>query len=189
VLARWIINSKLDYDERWARRIEQLSMAAAAAWNSYEISKQNQEETITNYLPRPCRACDDGKVAGTDDWCAVCGGTGSVVVENVTRKVKGQAGDSSFLREFRENVKDMIRLEGLYEIMMENIKGKENPPPPPPAQYNTFIQADKFFDVSKMSSETLLKAKMLLEDMRTVKASDDFIIDVGDDKQNIKEKP
>jgi len=55
-------------------------------------------------------------------WCPTCKGDGTVMAEVVTRKVKGRAGDSSFLKEFRMSIQEVCKLEGLYPAT--EVKGK-----------------------------------------------------------------
>ena len=82
--------------------------------------------------------------------CKACKGEGTVLVEVVTKKVKGQAGDASFLREFRENMTAAAKLKGLFP--------KERAMPP------LQLNADNLYihggiDYTKADPKTILKFK------------------------------
>ena len=98
--------------------VKKHEFAGHRALDSYRVSKQKQEQVVTNHVLRRCEECKGtGMRNGDEDckeWCPECGGEGKVMEETVTRTVKGQAGDSSFLREYRANVEAISKLEGLY---------------------------------------------------------------------------
>ena len=77
-------------------------------------SRQDATEITTQYVPRRCRDCKGTGTIGTapangskakPKACPACKGEGTVTVEVVTKKVKGQAGDSSFLARTNQSMK------------------------------------------------------------------------------------
>jgi len=119
----------LQYDIRttkWKRskRVKQLERIARESINAFEKSQQNVEEISTVYTPKPCPDCKGTGFANEIDWCVACEGKGTVMTEVVTKKVKGQAGDSSFLRVFNECIKEIAKLEGLVVKEPLVVKGQ-----------------------------------------------------------------
>ena len=139
------------------RQIKRLEYAMQKAIESYFRSRQDVIQLTTTYTPRACRACrGTGMKPGSDRWCEDCSGDGTTMEEVVTRTVRGQAGDSSFLREYRECVRELSRLLGL------------NPPKKPRrvAVEGKVVHAHLHggrIDLSGASSETVLEAKAALD--------------------------
>ena len=79
---------------------------------SFRKSQRDAVEITKHVKKVPCRSCDNGL---DDDGrgCVRCGGKGYVKDITVIDKRKGQVGDVGFLKEFRENLKCIERLEGL----------------------------------------------------------------------------
>ena len=97
-------------------RLEDVVREATVA---FEKSKQNKEEVRIEYKKRICNDCDgtgmeDGN-AISEKWCETCEGLGTTVQEHITKKVTGTAGDSSFLKEKREAVKQQAYILGLIQ--------------------------------------------------------------------------
>lgn len=100
--------------ERRFKRIRQLEFVYAQAIESYERSRQDEEEILTQHKPTPCNRCKaTGKNGNGNSKCKACDGTGTQLVEVVTRRVKGQEGNASFLEAARKSLVDICRLEGL----------------------------------------------------------------------------
>jgi hypothetical protein len=141
------------------KRAESIAWAEAAAlnvWNQWEVSKQNQETITTAYEDRLCKDCkgtgwEDGKEA-SGKWCMTCKGDGFKTVEVVTRKVTGQAGDPSLLREYRE----FKRLAGYYRGIDAKLKKKEGNQ----GQNNVVVVPTMNF--SGAGDDELLEAKKML---------------------------
>lgn len=98
------------------RRIAQYDYAGKLAHDSYLRSCQDEVQITTQTKLEKCGECKGKKVVGPrgeKSPCLVCNGEGVVSVECTTKKVKGQVGDASLLKEYRENVKAAAALEGL----------------------------------------------------------------------------
>jgi len=95
---------------------------------SYERSRKDEQTTTTTYKPVSCEQCAG---TGFEDEehnttpCAGCEGTGKRSVEETQTKVKGQAGDASFLKEARQNLQELAKLMGM-DVKQVNIKGQVN---------------------------------------------------------------
>lgn len=116
---KWIFDTWLKDDIRTAkdkrnRRVRQLEMVVQMAIVSFERSRQDAEEITLTKVPRRCPDCKGSGMNGDDNWCETCNGDGTIYAETETRRVKGQAGDSSFLGKFTEAVREMARIENLY---------------------------------------------------------------------------
>ena len=89
--------------------------------DSYERSKKNAIETSTVYNTVKCKQCkgtgfepSEDEDDESEEWCLTCEGEGTVVVEVVTQRVKGQAGDSSHLTNMLNAIKEWNKLHGNY---------------------------------------------------------------------------
>lgn len=133
-----------------ALRVKQLEYGALKAMESYERSRQDSEEITTDYVPRKCIDCKGtGFIEGTTNWCLTCDSTGSVLVEHVVRKVKGQAGSAAHLAVYTKAISDIAKIKGCYPLnnqVTDNSIGK------------TVIQAS-MVDYSKAPAELLLRAR------------------------------
>lgn len=94
--------------------------------NAFVRSQESEEEITTSYDPRKCPDCKDGMVEGTDEWCERCDGTGKIIVEKVTRKVRGKAGDSSFLSAELAAMREENRLLGRYPHRNDVLREQRN---------------------------------------------------------------
>lgn len=96
-----------------AIRTKQLENILRLALDGYDRSKRDEEEFVIQ--ERPCFKCHgEGKMEdlpGKFKDCLDCLGKGKIVSE--TTKVKGKAGDSSFLNIARGVVAELAKLEGL----------------------------------------------------------------------------
>lgn len=154
---RWALSSKDSAKYRRLHRIKQLEEVFRCAMESYERSRRDEEELVTQYKPQKC--CDCGGVGKVElEDCTACQGTGRVVVEATTRRVRGQAGDASFLNQARQTLMNIAKLEGLTV-----------PPTSVRAQQAVVIQqtvavegedANPFIDVPK---DVLLDARRALQ--------------------------
>jgi len=117
---KWILKNWLDIDSKnaqynRAKRVKQHEAGAFEALQAYKRSCDNAEEVRTTTSRQRCPDCrGTGMVGETEEWCSNCNGEGEVDVEVINKSVKGQAGDSAHLREYRENIKECARLEGLH---------------------------------------------------------------------------
>jgi len=174
---RWIWKQWEEEDAAWSKvakqkRIRQLEISAQEAMDSFERSKENQEEVTTTYHPRTCKACKgSGMVEGTEKWCPECGGEGKVLSEVVTRKVKGSPGDVGYLRAFNEAVREMSRLEDHY-----NYAGVGRPRNEV-VEKHLHLHQHKL-DLSGVSSEVLLEAKGAMERLREAAGANGKVITV-----------
>lgn len=152
-----IENLWLQYDIRttkWKRskRVKQFERTAREAMAAFERSQQNAEEITTIYTPQKCPDCNgSGFAADEIEWCEMCKGTGKVTAEVVTRKVKGQAGDSSFLKAFNDSIKEIVKIEGLIPKESLVVKG---------AITHEYVNTLSI-DWSKVPDEALLEVKRI----------------------------
>lgn len=117
---RWLANDIHTTRKMIRCRVKQLEQSARAAYDAFQVSKQNSETVTTSYDPVPCKACKGS--GGNGKPCKVCAGKGNVLVENVTRRVQGQAGDSSLLHVYTLSITQAAKLEGLYQAAKEQKK-------------------------------------------------------------------
>lgn len=111
----WATSSREGAKFRRLHRIKQLEEVFRAAMESYERSRQDEEEVVTQYKPQKCFDCGGmGKVDLED--CTTCQGTGRIVIEATTRRVRGQAGEASFLNTARQTLMSIAKLEGLTVV-------------------------------------------------------------------------
>jgi len=150
------------------RRIRQLELVVQKASVGYERSRQDVEEINTTYTPRECKECKGtGMVGDTTEWCLACKGEGKVMTEIMTRKVKGQAGDSSFLGRVNEAVREMCRLENHYP----SYRGKGR-------RRSVHLHKHQHINLSGVPSEVLLEAKGVIEKLREAAGGNGRVIDV-----------
>lgn len=100
-------------DDRRRYRIKQLENIVSMALASYDRSRLDEEEfTISQKTCPICDGTKEMKQDGTTTKCRGCDGVGYVQTEQT--KVKGKAGESSFLKVAVDTIKEIGRLEGLY---------------------------------------------------------------------------
>ncbi len=150
---------------RRAQFVRRMEMAGRLALESFEVSKQQAEETTTQSIPRRCRDCKGAeKVNGSRTKCPACSGKGTVTVEVVTKRVKGQAGDPSFLKVYKDCMTEIARVKGLYP--------KEKPGGPALFGNGAKVAIVGGVDYSKVSPESVLQARQaLLEVAESAKAN------------------
>jgi hypothetical protein len=91
------------------------------------------------------------------EWCPICGGTGEILVERITRRVTVQAGDPAFLAEFRKNIEEIAKLEGAYlHVRME----PEYRRPPFGLE-----RSEQELDYSRVPPDLLIKAQALMDEL------------------------
>jgi len=150
-----------------------LNNILANAVSGYQRSRQDAEEITIAYERRKCRSCngtgwqDANEESG--EWCENCNGDGERVVEVMTRRVKGQAGDSSFLRTQLEVVKEINRINGNYPERTKKVEHKH-------------VHAQ--IDLSRASSEDLLAAMEIVDVLRRseVKQIESEVVGYNEDK-------
>jgi len=117
---KFIFNEWLDQDIKETKaeiayRVRQLELGAFEAYQAFQRSKQNDEQVKTSYDREVCPQCGGKKtINGSKKLCEVCKGIGEIVVENITRSVRGQAGDAGLLRIYTDSIKEAAKLKGLY---------------------------------------------------------------------------
>jgi len=131
---------------------ERLMETFSQAETSYLLSKQPVEEISTQYVRVKCRYCKGTGWEDADEdsgeWCDACGGDGRVIEEQITRKVKGQAGDSSFLMVKLQAMREWNKLHGNYPEKKKDAASE---------QHLHLHQASQI-DLSRASPESLLEA-------------------------------
>lgn len=113
VLARWEFQDRRYSDKLRLARRKELEHIRKLAAESYWRSRQDEIEITTEMVLAACSVCSgSGLAAG--DFCPACDGNGEVMVEKVRKRVRGQAGDSSFLKVMGWTVVEQAKLEGLH---------------------------------------------------------------------------
>lgn len=149
--------------EKRARRVRQLEFAASRSFDAFERSQQNAETVTTEYRQARCPDCRGTTWLNgdpdTEEWCPTCKGDGTIIVEHVTRQVRGQAGDSSHLGNFWRIIAEIAKMEGCYPTQV-NIRQKvvqKN------QQFNIGAVAVGAVDYSRVPNEVLIQAMESLE--------------------------
>jgi hypothetical protein len=118
IRSRWKDEQGKNHEKRRAL-VKRLEFVFSKAMESYERSRQDEEEITTGYRKEDCTACRGRGRLRTPDRveveCSACGGTGKQEIEIVSKKVRGQAGDASFLNTARTALMNIAKLEGLLE--------------------------------------------------------------------------
>lgn len=153
IFESWMTQDIRATRKKRAYRVKQLEFAAHKAILSFERSRQDQEEYQTVATPVPCPECRGTGSVGPEgeEWCSTCDGSGRVLNEVVTHRVKGQAGDSSFLRTYIDSIKEIAKLEVLYprtSAKPVRVEGKV-----------LHAHVHGGIDFSKVSAEAILEAK------------------------------
>jgi len=128
IYAKWMDDDKAATKEKIARRVRQLELSAREAYNSFQASKNNVETVQTTYDRETCKTCEGTGRKGAKP-CKVCEGTGIKLIENITRRQTGQAGDPSLLRVYVESIKEASRLQGLYAYIKARYAKKKDGQP------------------------------------------------------------
>lgn len=102
------------------KQAETYKLLRAMAIESFKRSKQDKEEITTRFDDKVCEDCN-GTGRLPQCKCLNCDGTGHVTEEVIVRKVTGQAGDASFLREARACTDSICRLLALDKPAEEKI--------------------------------------------------------------------
>ncbi len=148
---KWNSDSRRS-NEKLREYVWRFHYAAYQAFLSYEKSRQDAEEIVTSYEQVVCKECKGSGMESEEVWCESCSGTGKKTVEHVTRKVRGQAGDSSFLRTFKECMVEAAKLEGLYPKTTVNVNK---------VQANVGVQIG-LTDLSRVPTERLLEIRKVV---------------------------
>jgi predicted transcriptional regulator len=112
IFNEWLAEDIQETRAEIAFRIRQLDLAAKQAYAAFQRSKRDAEQINTEYERRPCR-CKGRQRLGKKP-CKLCGGTGERIVENVSKRVHGQAGDATLLRVYLDTIREANRIKGLY---------------------------------------------------------------------------
>jgi hypothetical protein len=154
IFDQWAAEDAITTKQRIAFRVKQLELAAWEALEGFERSKQNAETIRKEFERQPCKTCKGGTNPPKGKAkCGTCGGTGEILVENITKSTTGQSGDPAFLKTYIEAVREAGRVQGLYAY----IKAKYSHRKKPRQVYETHIHAD--VDWSRVPSEQLLQVK------------------------------
>jgi len=124
VFEQWALEDAASTKKKIARRVRQLELAAREAYDGFQRSKNNTETVQTAYERKPCRDCGG---TGNKGKCKRCQGTGEILIENVTRRVTGQAGDPTLLRVYMDSIKEAARIQGLYAYIKAKYNGRKKP--------------------------------------------------------------
>ena len=96
---------------------ERVNSVYSKAADGFERSRQDEEKIKISYERNKCPDCSGtGLEEGSDEWCFSCDGEGVIVDEVITREIRGQAGDSAFLRVQLDCLKELARLKGLVAV-------------------------------------------------------------------------
>ncbi len=115
---RWVWQTLLHHDRLSMKKLVELRTAQylyglQLAVDGFLRSQQNETEIKTTIEPKPCLDCNGSGNGGGGKACGRCDGEGVVQEETTIKRVRGQAGDPAFLREYREALIEVCRLEGL----------------------------------------------------------------------------
>lgn len=97
---------------RSKRAIARYEQLAYAALQAFARSQENEEELTSSIKEVVCPNCNG---TGADNECEVCDGEGKVKTEVISKRVKGKAGDSSFLNVARLCFTDIAKIEGTIQ--------------------------------------------------------------------------
>lgn len=162
---RWLAHSPKNAEHAKITRIRQLEHLGILALDSYQRSRQDVEEITTQ--DRGCTNCiGTGKVApdpskpNAETKCPECAGRGVVSVE--TRKIKGQAGDASFLKMAKEAFIEAAKIEGVISTSTLSLKNLSATA----AQLgDSELKLEATEITLEAPLEVLLRAKALLEEI------------------------
>lgn len=126
IFEQWALEDAETTKQKIARRVRQLELSAREAYDGFQRSKNNIETIQTAYERKPCRDCV-GKGKQGNRVCKICQGTGEILIENVTRRVTGQAGDPTLLRVYMDSIKEAARIQGLYAYIKAKYNGRKKP--------------------------------------------------------------
>lgn len=162
LMDEWLKEDITTARRKRARYVRQQKLGAFLALAAFERSRQDAETITTEYIPRKCPDCEDGMVgANLDQWCPRCKGEGQIIVEHISRKVTGQAGDSTFLANYRASIAEAAKMEGAY--FRDKVSKKRERPL---IEQHLHIQGG--IDYSKLPDQLLLEAKRLCLQMAKV---------------------
>lgn len=113
IFKEWLVEDVETSHAKAAYRVRQLELGASQSFDAFQRSKQSVEQVTTEYEKVLCPSCA-GK-GRNGKGCKTCDGTGAVVQENVTRRMTGQAGDPSHMSNYRAFIREMAKIEGLYQ--------------------------------------------------------------------------
>ncbi len=132
--------------------LKRLEHTFQLATDGYMRSREDEVEVRTEYKKERCPDCRGTGFKsgnkGEGPWCEACEGKGKIDVETVTRRVKGKAGDPTFLRIRNDSVRSIAKLQGIYEDERRQ----------PAVAPQVFIQQNTI-DLSRIPSDVILEAK------------------------------
>jgi len=164
--------------ERLALTERRLLTVYSKAAASFERSRQDSEEYITQYRPDECPVCGGtGRRVKTKKLCSKCEGEGRIFTEVTTKKVKGQAGDANFLRVQLDCLKEVNRIRGHYP--KEYADGTNN--------RHLHIHQGPIIDLSNVSDDVLLRALEAVDLLKQPLAIDVDSREVIEEKGNGKD--
>jgi len=148
------------------QRLMRVVMKAA---DGYERSRLDSEEVTETVTPEICPDCKGSGWQDADErtgeWCELCGGSGRIEVRVVQRRVKGKAGDPSFLKTQLETLKEINRISGLHPQ-----KTKQG-------DHHDHSHVHNQIDLTNATTEDLLQLKKLASRMNQ-KTIDVEVVDV-----------
>lgn len=92
------LKDRKEIEEKRAVQAARLLDIFSKALTAFERSKKPTETVTTEYGKEKCKTCKGTGMVGKTEWCPACSGDGEVQVERVTKQVRGEPGDPSFLR-------------------------------------------------------------------------------------------
>ena len=164
VCRRWAESEAVDAKTALRRRIAQLENNAHKANVAYEDSKEDGEEVITRIEEKKCTRCLGKKKNRNGVVCGLCGGTGEESIKHITHKRRGKVGNPAFLREHRQCIEMMAKLEGLVaaQKVEHSIHGQISH-----SHHKAISDENQFKDASP---EQILKLKEAIADIEEVPA-------------------
>ncbi len=116
----WIAEDIDTTHEEVLYRVKQLELGAHESYTAFQRSKQNTEHITTEYVKVMCPKC--GGKGSNGKPCVTCDGAGTVVQENVIRKLTGQAGDASHMSNYLRFVREAAKIKGLYQKPIKKVQ-------------------------------------------------------------------
>jgi hypothetical protein len=178
IRGEWLREDIKRISEERSLYIRRMLFGASQAYSAWERSKQNEETITTEYIRKTCPDCKGGgfelniKGEPSENWCSRCEGNGEIMLENVVRRVTGQAGDPSLLGEYRKFMEDAAKIRG---VLPRERKGKQG-------LTNIELHRHVNYDFSRASPELVLEAK------RACLRLKESIVELDQDGEVVKER-
>jgi len=109
---KWEASEAYSGKKALIRRLEQLEDIRRESLKGWERSTEDDVEEISTTKQEKCPSCKGKGEDKEGNFCERCDGEGFLELKVKTKKVRGQAGNPSFIKEMREAVKLSSVLEG-----------------------------------------------------------------------------